>query len=147
MVIFFSWLILSLVVGVFGADRKIGFWGSLFLSLFLSPLIGFIGVALSERENVTVSPTQYLKAADKLTDDNDFDRAIANLNQSLSYGPNPLAHYKLAICYSQKHQEKQALVHLSKAVETGFSDFRKIENDSYLSWLHSQPEFAARILK
>lgn len=55
--IFLSWLVLSFVAAAFGADRKIGFWGALLLSLFLSPLIGFIGVALSERANATSGST------------------------------------------------------------------------------------------
>lgn len=42
MEIFIPWLIFSIVVGVIGSSRKIGFAGAFILSLLLSPLIGFI---------------------------------------------------------------------------------------------------------
>ncbi|MCF8373469.1 MAG: hypothetical protein K9H64_17755 [Bacteroidales bacterium] len=37
-----SWLIFSIVIGIVGANKKIGFAGSFFLSILLSPLIGLI---------------------------------------------------------------------------------------------------------
>lgn len=46
--IFFTWLILSFVVAYIGSDRKIGFGGSLFISLIFSPLIGLIFTLLSK---------------------------------------------------------------------------------------------------
>jgi hypothetical protein len=48
MFIFLCWLGLSFIAGYIGSDRKIGFWGGFLLSIFLSPLIGFIVVALSK---------------------------------------------------------------------------------------------------
>jgi uncharacterized membrane protein YraQ (UPF0718 family) len=36
------WIVLSVILGVVGSDRKIGFAGAFFASLLLSPLIGFI---------------------------------------------------------------------------------------------------------
>jgi len=48
---FLLWLILSILVGAAGKSRNIGFWGGFLLSLFLSPLVGVIGVALSKRVN------------------------------------------------------------------------------------------------
>jgi phosphate/sulfate permease len=50
MAIFFCWFVFSLVAGVVGMDRKIGFWGAFFLSLFLSPLIGLI-IAFASKNN------------------------------------------------------------------------------------------------
>lgn len=44
-----AWLILSILVGVAGSYRNIGFGISMLLSIFLSPLVGLIGVALSKR--------------------------------------------------------------------------------------------------
>ena len=35
------WVIASLLIALCGMRRKFGFWGYLFISLFLSPLIGF----------------------------------------------------------------------------------------------------------
>lgn len=66
MVVFFMWLLLSFIVGAFGSDRKIGFFGALLLSLFLSPLIGVIGVALSERKSA--KPKNYESQLIKLAE-------------------------------------------------------------------------------
>jgi hypothetical protein len=38
----FSWIVLSIVIGIVGSNRKIGFGGAFFISLILSPLIGLI---------------------------------------------------------------------------------------------------------
>ena len=40
--IFITWLILSLVVGLIGIGRQAGFWGGFFISIVLSPLLGLI---------------------------------------------------------------------------------------------------------
>jgi uncharacterized membrane protein len=42
MIWFAVWIGLSWIVGRLCADKKIGFWGGFFFSIFLSPLIGFI---------------------------------------------------------------------------------------------------------
>ena len=44
------WIVFSIVAGVVGQDRSIGFWGSFMLSLLLSPLIGLI-VAFASKPN------------------------------------------------------------------------------------------------
>src|SRR5680860_491256 len=49
--IFIGWFVFSLIVGIIGADRKIGFWSSFFLSLILSPLIGLIIALLSKNKS------------------------------------------------------------------------------------------------
>lgn len=46
--IFFTWIILSFVVGFIGSVRKIGFGGAFFISLILSPLIGLIFTLISK---------------------------------------------------------------------------------------------------
>lgn len=42
------WIILSLFVGALGSSRNIGFAGAFFLSLLLSPVIGFIITIVSK---------------------------------------------------------------------------------------------------
>lgn len=42
------WLVLSVLVGAIGSNRKIGFATALFVALFLSPLVGFIVVLFSK---------------------------------------------------------------------------------------------------
>jgi hypothetical protein len=49
MIIFFGWIIFTVIVTAIGAERKIGGVASFFLSLILSPLIGLIIVLCSER--------------------------------------------------------------------------------------------------
>lgn len=46
--IFLGWLVFSALIGLIGAERKIGFFGAFFLSLFLSPIIGLIFTVLSK---------------------------------------------------------------------------------------------------
>jgi hypothetical protein len=48
MIIFF--LIFALLVGWFGSTREIGFGWAFALSLFLSPLMGFIIVCFSKKQ-------------------------------------------------------------------------------------------------
>lgn len=43
-----SWIIFSLLIGIIGSNRKIGFGGAFFLSLLLSPLIGLIFTLVSK---------------------------------------------------------------------------------------------------
>lgn len=50
MEIFVTWIILSFIVGFIGSNRKIGFGGAFFISLILSPLIGFIFALVSKTE-------------------------------------------------------------------------------------------------
>jgi len=44
------WVIPSILLGLAGRSRKIGFWGAFLLSLIFSPVIGLIGVILSQRK-------------------------------------------------------------------------------------------------
>ena len=49
MVILLGWIGLSILAGIIGQDKNIGFAGSFFLSLFLSPFIGLL-VAIFSKE-------------------------------------------------------------------------------------------------
>lgn len=46
------WILFSLIVGMIGSSRTIGFLGSFLLSLFLSPVVGLI-IALVSKDNQT----------------------------------------------------------------------------------------------
>lgn len=48
--ILFGWIVFSFVVALVGTDRKIGFWGSFLVSIFLSPLIGLIVTLVSKNK-------------------------------------------------------------------------------------------------
>lgn len=41
--------VLSILVGVAGSYKTIGFWGAFLLSIFFTPVVGIIGVAISSR--------------------------------------------------------------------------------------------------
>lgn len=49
--IFLLSLVLSIVVGLLGKNRKFGFWGYFFGSLLLTPIIGLLLVLASDRRN------------------------------------------------------------------------------------------------
>jgi hypothetical protein len=49
MEILIFWFVLSAIIAVAGEKRKIGFWGAFFLSFLLSPLIGLIGLLMSDK--------------------------------------------------------------------------------------------------
>lgn len=72
-----TWLILSIVIGIVGSNRKIGFTGSFFLSLLLSPIIGLIFTLTSksletERYEQELLKTQKLqqKTLEKINNQN-----------------------------------------------------------------------------
>lgn len=48
MIYVFTWIVLALLVGALGSNRKIGFAVAFFLSIVLSPLIGFIITIVSK---------------------------------------------------------------------------------------------------
>ena len=53
------WIALSLLVGYVGRRRKFGFWGYMFVSLFLTPLVGFLTVLSSDaRKTIEARPTE-----------------------------------------------------------------------------------------
>jgi len=56
MVIIIIWIFLSFIVAVAGDKKKIGYWGTFFLSLILSPLIGLI-IALVSSDKGPQAPS------------------------------------------------------------------------------------------
>ncbi len=75
MFIFLCWIGLSFLAGYVGSDRKIGFWGGFLISILLSPLIGFIVVALSKvryeeeyEEEILQTQIQQQKALEKISE-------------------------------------------------------------------------------
>lgn len=72
--IFFTWIILSFIVGFIGSDRKIGFGGAFFISLIFSPLIGLIFTLISKtkeeekyRERVLESQRSQQESLERLS--------------------------------------------------------------------------------
>jgi hypothetical protein len=72
-----GWFIFSIIVGIIGANRNIGFWGAFLLSLILSPLIGIIVTLISKDQEEEEYKNEILKtqeaqktALEKLTTKN-----------------------------------------------------------------------------
>lgn len=53
MVMILAYLILCIIVGVYGSERTLGFWGFFALSLVLSPLIIFLFLVLTRTKKKT----------------------------------------------------------------------------------------------
>lgn len=50
MPVFIPYLLTCALVGAFGRDRTIGFWGFFFLSVFVTPIGGWIGLLVTGKE-------------------------------------------------------------------------------------------------
>lgn len=72
------WGFFSLLVGFFSTDKSIGFWGGFLLSLFFSPLIGFIIAIFSSNKRSKAIPKyiQFQKDAERLENRGDIEEAI-----------------------------------------------------------------------
>ncbi len=146
--IIIGWVIAAFIVASFGSDREIGFGSALALSLILSPLIGAIFVATSKAKSVSPLMTaEGAVLAQKATvkyNSGDFQGAIDDYLELLTTHPNaPNTNFKVACLYSLVQTKNEALKHLAKAVEQGFTDFQKIKSSNDLAWLRSQREFAS----
>lgn len=65
MEIIIGWIILSFIIAFIGSDRKIGYFGTLVLSLLLSPIIGAIFALASQRvSNTTTYKTPVYESKD-----------------------------------------------------------------------------------
>lgn len=56
----------SLIVGLLGMNRKMGFWGYFFGSLLLTPLIGLLLVLVSDKRQPMLTLEEYEKMKQKL---------------------------------------------------------------------------------
>ncbi|PWK27213.1 putative oligomerization/nucleic acid binding protein [Arcicella aurantiaca] len=63
--IYLSWFVFTILVGILGTYRKIGGAGAFFLSLFLSPLIGVIFTLASEKLTDIAYKESMLKSVDE----------------------------------------------------------------------------------
>ncbi len=72
----------------------------------------------------------------------DFDGAIESFKKALSVNPSDIAvHFNMACAYSLNEEKENAFFHLSKAVELGFVDFKKIQEHDALAYLRIQDEY------
>jgi TM2 domain-containing membrane protein YozV len=74
--------------------------------------------------------------------DFDYEGAIEDFEQALKIEPNDVAtHFNLACSYSLNEEVEQAFYHLDRAVDLGFSDFKRIKEHDALAYLRIQPQF------
>jgi hypothetical protein len=88
MFIVILWLGLSLLVGIVGKDRTVGFWIAFFASLILSPLIGLIIVLLSGKDKRAQETRKYIaciEAAKKAEFKGQLETAIDLFMDALFY--------------------------------------------------------------
>ena len=72
----------------------------------------------------------------------DYEGAIEDFKKALSIEAKDIAvHFNLACAYSLTEESDNAFFHLSKAVEYGFVDFKKIQEHDALAYLRIQDEF------
>lgn len=57
------WLLLSVLVGFFGHDTKLGFLGWFLISIVFSPILGFIGLYLFKKYGQKQPVTSALDSA------------------------------------------------------------------------------------
>ena len=83
-----------------------------------------------------------IKAAINKYEKSDYHGAIQSFDKILaSDRENIIAHYYLACCFSIMRDKEDAFFHLSKAVEYGFDDFDRIDEDGALHYLRSLDEY------
>lgn len=67
MILFLSWIFLSLIIAFLGVDRKIGYLGGFLACLFMSPLLGIIIIASSKRKSDEAWQKKLLKNSSTLS--------------------------------------------------------------------------------
>jgi len=146
MEIIIPWIIFCFVAGYIGDSRKIGFWPAFLWSLFLSPIIGLIIAFASDKKgpqkNVSPAMLKLVFEGDKLFKNKQFDEAIEKYKAALKYSDTaPITNFKLAKLYSIKTDGDNSLKHLIIAIQAGFKDFEKIQNDKDLEYLRGLESF------
>ena len=141
-----SWIILAVFVGSMGESRKIGGFGAFFLSLFFSPIIGILFVLASdkkpEKKKIDSQARRLFNSAVKNLRRKNTDAALSELREAISVEPNfPHAHYNLACVHSLQNNASEAFIHLQKAVELGYDNFRGLQSDPHLEFLRRQPNY------
>jgi TM2 domain-containing membrane protein YozV len=72
----------------------------------------------------------------------DFKGAKESFKKALAIHYDDIAtHFNLGCCYSMEENIEKSMFHLSKAVELGFQDFKRIDNHDSLAYLRSHDEF------
>lgn len=130
---FLGWIFFSFVVAAMAEGRKFGFWWTLAASLVLSPLIGFLFMITSDKEDPEKKQRQ--------SSQNRIDNALIRKDYTalkqvyidiVGRKPNnsPNECYNLAVLYAGEKDNDAALFYLRKSLISGFHDLEVIRNTS-----------------
>lgn len=74
--------------------------------------------------------------------DFEIEEALLDFEKALKINSNdPKLHFFIACCYALLENKENAFRHIYLAVQNGFTDFDRINNDDNLAFLRIQPEF------
>ncbi|MEM8900704.1 MAG: tetratricopeptide repeat protein [Bacteroidota bacterium] len=139
------WISLSLLLGILGQKRHIGFRQTFWTSMLLSPVVGFWSMKGSPKhrpEPEGIDALHHSGEAMLSYQQGNYDRAIHYYKLSLQVREESHSvHFSLACLYSLKKMKNEAFQHLQKAVEYGMKYPRKIYTHTDLEYLREQPEF------
>lgn len=110
MEVFVIWLVLAILVGVLGNNKKIGFGWAFFWALLLSPLIGLIIVLVSDN-NTKRSRAKYKDHRElgvKTEFKSQFKEAVNHYMDSLYHLENDYKNTKLSKQLEAKRQQQIA---------------------------------------
>ena len=83
-----------------------------------------------------------IKQGIRLFEKGHYHKAIQYFDQILAKDrDNIIAHYYLACCFSIMRDKEDAFFHLSKAVEYGFDDFNRIDEEEAFWYIRSLPDY------
>ncbi len=90
--IFSIWLIFSLIIGIIGSNRKIGFGMAFLWSIILSPIIGLVIALFSKKkinlEDKPLSAEGYFKRGISRIDHRRYAEAIHDFSKAIELAPN-----------------------------------------------------------
>jgi len=143
------WLVLCIILANAGSKRKIGGAGAFFISLLLSPLIGFIVVMVSDPVEQKAVPRSVNKKAAELKDiatqsykSGDYNAALENMKEAMKIDPGQSSDFfNLACIYCHLQDAENAFKYLQKAVETGYNNFEKINSLEALKFIREQEKY------
>ena len=106
-----GWIVLAVLVGFLGSNRKIGFGMSLLWAVLLSPIIGLIIVLISPEDNEVDQHRykQYVDLAQKAKYKGNITKAIDHYQDAL---------YHLEHDYKKPSQQRSELIMQLKGIVT-----------------------------
>lgn len=117
MITFLGWIFLSIIVGVLGQNKNIGFGWAFFLALIFSPLIGLIIVLVSDSKTIRRRPKyiDHRELGEKAEFKGQFKEAVNHYMDSLYHLKNDYKNIKLSKQLEAKRQLQ--IVEISRKVK------------------------------